>query len=243
MLRFTMLALCVFTASGCSHFSEKKFSLEETMNPTKIHGASDEKNLSKTAEKIPVDDYFNALKLAQPIYQEKSNQLPENNQKAIENYVAEGIGLVDTYCSRWFRKIDDMSRLLAYQNENMNVITQLGTTLLGIGSANANFITGYGAATAAIAGMSNNANSSFFATPTATKVRRHIDTLMQKEATDLKLLAKNPDFKFKEAYTRLERYADLCTHARAKEIVESALDATKTEVTNGVMRSITLPTK
>lgn len=240
MLRITMLALCVLTASGCSHLSDRKFSLEETMNPTKIHGAGDEKNLSKNAEKIPVDDYFNALKLAQPIYQEKSFELPKNNREAIENYISEGIGLVDAYCSRWFRKIDDLSRLLDYQNENMNVITQLGTTLLGISTANANFITGYGAATAAIAGMSNNANSSFFATPTASKVRRHIDTLMKKDAADLKSLAKGPDFKFKEAYTRLEKYADLCTHARAKEVVESALDSTKTEVTDGVMRSVSI---
>ncbi|WP_139330755.1 hypothetical protein [Sphaerotilus natans] len=210
------------------------------MNPPKIHGANDEKDLSKNAEKIPVDDYFNALRLAQPIYREKSIELPQNNQAAIENYVSEGIGLVDSYCSRWFRKIDDLSRLLNYQSENLNVITQLGTTLLGIGTANANFITGYGAATAAIAGMSNNVNSSFFATPTASKVQRHIENLMKDEATALKSAAKNNQLNFKDAYTRLEKYADLCTHARAKEVVESALDSTKTEINHGVMKSISI---
>jgi len=53
---------------------------------------------------------------------------------------------------------------------------------------------------------------------------------MKTEAQRLKEDANKKNLTFKEAYTGLEKYADLCTHARAKEIVESALDATQTQV-------------
>jgi hypothetical protein len=219
--------------------------LVDTLNPIRIHKTTGDIPHPVRTEDIPIADYKEALRIARPKYDINNNEIPTGNSAAIENYVNEGIGLVDTYCSRWFRDLDDMSRLLDYQNNNMNVITQLGTTLLGIAAANANFVTGYGAATTAFAGVSTNTTRSFFATPTASKVRRHIDTLMQQEAATLKDAAKQAGFKFKDAYTRLEKYADICTHSRAKEVVESALDSTTPVVTSGVLRSIqmTMPVR
>lgn len=231
MLKVTVIALCAIAMSGCSNIAKKKDDLAKTLNPKRIHGAFNKEDLAFNAANIPVDDYYNAQKAAQIKYDPKTFQPTPEDGAAVTNYVYEGIGLVDAYCSRWFRSLDDMSRLLDYQNSNMNVITQLGTAFLGIGGASANFVTGYGAATTAYAGLSNNINTAFFATPTATKVKSHIDSIMRTESEKLKADAGAKKLKFKEAYTRLEQYADLCTHARAKEIVESALDATKTRVT------------
>jgi hypothetical protein len=231
MLKISVIALCAISMTGCANIASKKDGLAEQLNPKRIHGAFNETDLAFAAEKIPVNDYYAAQKLAQKKYDLSPGQPPTEDAAAIKNYVYEGVGLVDAYCGRWFRGLDDLSRLLAYQNSNMNVITQLGTAFLGIGGASANFVTGYGAATTAAAGLSNNINTAFFATPTAMKVKGHIDSIMKTESKRLKDDANGNKLTFKEAYIGLEQYADLCTHARAKEIVESALDATKTQVT------------
>ncbi|MEN9484225.1 MAG: hypothetical protein RJB37_2105, partial [Pseudomonadota bacterium] len=68
----------------------------------------------------------------------------------------------------------------------------------------------------------------------------HIDAIMKTESKRLKDDANGKKLTFKEAYTGLEQYADLCTHARAKEIVESALDATKTTIDDS-QRTKTVP--
>ena len=49
---------------------------------------------------------------------------------------------------------------------------------------------------------------------------------MKEESLALKTAA--PGLTFKQAYTRLEHYADLCSHVRAKAIVDAALETTTT---------------
>lgn len=217
---------------ACSILDSRKDDTASVLNPRKIHGAYDSQSKAYEAGLIPVADYYDALDLARSRYAKKdgvgTTGVSKADQALVVNYVSEGIGLVDAYCSRWFQGLDDTSRLLAYQNKNINVITQLGTAFLGIGGASSAFVTGYGAATTAYAGVAENFNSAFLVAPTASKVKEHIESAMASEAQRLRTDA--PTLAFKGAYTRLERYADLCTHARAKEIVDSALDLTKTQI-------------
>lgn len=218
--------------SGCSIFGSRKDDIASVLNPRKIHDAYDQDSKAYQAGQIPVADYYDALELARSKYARKEGSgtagFSQADQPLVVNYVSEGIGLVDAYCRRWFQGLDNTSRLLAYQNKNINVITQLGTALLGLGGASSALVTGYGAANTAYAGASENFNSAFLVAPTASKVKDHIESVLASEAQALR--ADAAKLQFKEAYTRLERYADLCTHARAKEIVDSALDLTKTQI-------------
>jgi hypothetical protein len=229
---FVAMSVVVGALSGCSHFEKSRDDTAALMNPTKIHTAYSTDSDAYKASKIPVDDYYHALQVARTTYATDASgnvtKVTKADHEAVENYVDEGIGLVDAYCLRWFQRLDDMNRLLDYQNKNVNVITQLGTALLGIGKASSNVISGYGAANTAYAGASENFNSAFLVAPTAARVKDHIQSVMRDEATALRSDAATLDFK--QAYTRLEQYADLCTHTRAKAIVDTALDLTKTNL-------------
>lgn len=236
-----LAASTVLVLQGCGALSSRKDDTASILNPRKIHTAFDTQSAAYKAGQIPVSDYYAALELARSKYQVESTgavtKVAKADQGLVENYVSEGIGIVDAYCYRWFQGLDDTSRLLAYQNKNVNVITQLGTALLGIAGATAALVTGYGAGTTAYAGLSENFNSAFLVAPTASKVKEHIVSVMNAESAQLRSDA--PALNFKQAYSRLERYADLCTHARAKEIVDTALDLTKTQFTGiGVGRQV-----
>ena len=232
MFRTALLLILILTSFGCSSYNSRQDDTASVLNPRKIHGAYDAESLAYKAGQIPISDYYGALELARQRYFDEKGTMLKNvtpeDQGEIRNYVLEGIGLVDAYCSRWFQGLDDTNRLLAYQNKNFNVITQLGTAFLGLGSASSALVAGYGATTTAYAGLAENFNSAFLVAPTASKVKQHIQSAMASEAGNLRKDANS--LNFKEAYTRLERYADLCTHARAKEIVDAALDLTKTDL-------------
>lgn len=228
---FTALALLtIFLLSGCSSLDSRKDDTASILNPRKIHEAFDGTSRAYAAGQIPISDYYDSLEIARSKYSKSEGTaliVIKADQESVKNYVAEGIGLVNAYCRRWFQGLDDTSRMLAYQNKNVNVITQLGTAALGIASASALAVTSYGAATTAYAGISENFNSAFLVAPTASKVKDHIESVMKTEAASLK--TDSGTLSFKEAYSRLERYADICTHSRAKAIVDSALDLTKTQ--------------
>ena len=229
---------------GCALISSAKDESGSVLNPNKIHFAYDHQNPAYAARIIPVSDYYAALNLAKSRYQESAEKplrvvsVAHAGSAEIENYVSEGIGLVDAYCYRWFQQLDDMGRLLAYQKQNVNVVTQLGTALLGVGGASSAFVASYGAATTAYAGASENFSSAFLVAPTSSKVKDRILAIMKTAATSLRTDAKK--INFKQAYSRLEQYADLCTHSRAKEIVDAALDQTKSRI-DGNNQLITSP--
>lgn len=216
--------------SGCA-LVKQYGSDDGTMNPVKIHQPSvwDEKEKRAevtAAREIPIDDYYAALRLAKTRYQAETF-VPSSSQY-VKNYVYEGIGLVNAYCSRWFNKMDDMARMLAYTNKNVNVITQLTTALLGVGGASSAVVATWGAGTTAYAGAADNFQTTFLLAPTASKVRDHIEAAMREDAERLKNTAES--ITFKEAYTALEAYANLCTHAKAKEIVDKSLDLSKSSI-------------
>ncbi|MEN9869000.1 MAG: hypothetical protein RL748_4590 [Pseudomonadota bacterium] len=227
-----LIAFATLQLSGCTLVNTRETS--SLLNPHKIH--EDRNVLRKDAHRaalIPIEDYYKSLQLAKTTYEGDANAVTEfkmANQKYVVNYVNEGIGLVNSYCRRWFQEIDDTQRLLTLQDKNVNVISALGTALLGIGKANANVITGYGAANVAYTGYSDNINTTFLVAPSTTRVKEHIEVLMNAEAEKLLKETTDNQVNFKQAYTRLERYASFCTHSQARQIVNNALEVTQTEL-------------
>lgn len=225
------LVFIISLISGCSSINSGIDQARSLLNPTKIHLARNRDSEAYEASEIPVNDYYNALALAKKKYKIQNDSpigIMETDPMYVKNYIEEGLGLIDTYCLRWFQKIDDLQRLLAYQNKNVNVVTQLGTAALGLGGANSTIVGGYGAINTAYAGLSENFNAAFIVAPTSSKVKRHIEAAMKAEAKSIRDSANT--LNFKQAYVRLEKYADFCTYSRAKEIVDASLDLTKTGV-------------
>ena len=100
----TIALLLSLPAVGCSLLASQKDDTASILNPRKIHGAFDTKSKAYQAGQIPVADYYDALFLARQKYEKNASStvtsIAPADQEFIVNYVAEGIGLVDAYCSR-----------------------------------------------------------------------------------------------------------------------------------------------
>jgi len=217
------LITVIFALSGCSLLGSEN--ANQLLNPQSLHDVQGTEQAA-VAAKLPIADYYAAMELAKSSYTSSNVTHQLGN---VENYVEEGIGLVDTYCLRWFRLVSNTQRIAAYSRSNTNVISQLGTTVLGIADASADLVTGYGAVNTAISGFSSNFETAFLGAPTTSKVKGKILLLMSQEAKRLRQrsAAGSPKLKFKEAYGELERYADLCTFEAAREIVDGALNVSE----------------
>lgn len=179
------------------------------------------------AENIPIDDYYKALQAAR-------DARPTDDQKTlVENYVQAGITLVNSHCLRWFQYLSEQDIKKSFNDQNFNVIRALGTAFLGIGNANSVIVSTYGASNAAYEGYSKNYGDAFLLAPNSRKVKSQVLSLLDNRAKrllgDKTVKDKDKDTEeapktFSEAYRKLERFADLCTHSTAKEIVNSALD-------------------
>ena len=221
----------------------------DRMNPVKIHVVEDSKGESENVgsaselrgtpvktmadvERLPILNYYAALAGVQ----KEEAALPANawdaqRRVAIGRYIDSGVVLVKTHCLRWFQRLNDDQRRLEYANSSTNVITELGTTLLGLGNANKYFVSTYGALNTTRAGLASSFNDSFLLAPNSKKVKAHIFSILDSEADKLSMLASDGKVvTFMDAYERLERYADLCTHSTAREITETALDQTTSTV-------------
>lgn len=196
------------------------------LNPVPLHEAADKTSQPYQAGQIPIDDYYKALNLAKPAYPDNAVP-PPADPATIKNYVYEGVGLVDAYCIRWFHAIEDAQRQLDLTQKDVNVILQFGTALLGIGKANPNWVTGYGAGTTAYSGLVNNFKSAFLAGPTTKKIKVEIFNLLNQSANALKTKASeatagNP-LTFTEAYSALDKHADICTFATIRDVLDASL--------------------
>ncbi len=233
--------------AGCTSFSEKKEEIAGLMNPYKLHAENNRGSEAYKASRIPVEDYYHALNLAKTKYMANASNDVDRvvvaEPKYIQNYVLEGIGLSDAYCRRWFQSLGEVQRMLSFQKDSANIISQLGTTLLGVGGASPAIVTSYGAANTALAGFSDSFNSAFLVAPTSEKVQMHIESVMRDEAKSLILDSRRKDFNFKEAYNRLEQYAGICSYSRAKEIVDSALGITRSQLNKATGRQETVINK
>ena len=167
----------------------------------------------KAAEALPAARYFTAM----------NNAKTQESDGTRAQFIETGIGVVQAHCLRWFQRMSDQGLVKAYSDGNVNIIRQLGTALLGIGKANSIIVSTYGAGNTAYEGLSKNFDDSFLLAPNSRKVKNQIMGILDSEATKLRSTDKGPK-NFDQAYVALERYADLCTHATAREIINDALD-------------------
>jgi hypothetical protein len=232
----TRLALCVAAVTalaGCALPGKRE--RIELLNPRPIHTSADSNSNAARAGEIPVESYYKALELARTRYTETTAQRMDS--AAIQNYVDEGIGLVDAYCLRWFRRLDDVQRQVNIEGGDWNIIRQLGTALLGIGSASSNWVALYGAGNTAYEGIRQNLSESILAGPTAKKIKGRVFALLQQSASELRQEAQL--LPFPQAYSRLERHAEVCTFATVRELLDSSLAQTQSEINveTGELRS------
>lgn len=218
----------VFMISGCVTPPGTK------INPTRMHVADtsvyrfgkkpSDSSVSQVdveaAEKLPAARYFANLKAARE----------DDTLEKRRAYVVSGITVTKAYCLRWFQRLGDQSMVKNYTDGNMNVIRQLGTALLGIGNASSPIVATYGASNTAWEGLSKNFEDSFLVAPSSNKVKLQIMNMLDVEAN--KIIEKIP-LSFDEAYILIERYAELCTHSAAREIVNAAMDQGQAKFQDG----------
>lgn len=222
------ILVCLFSA--CGTLVPDRRQLEKLGNPQSLHDADAADARAVDAARLPVDDYYAALKLARQNYQDDGfvAASPEN----VRNYVEEGIALVDVYCRRWFDQLEMAQRRADLAKKDFNIISQLGTALLGLGRVSPDVVTGYGALGTFVSGYSENASVAFLLAPTTKNVRDKIMQLLMQNAQSLRdqADASDPALSFKSAYVQLERHAAICTYSSARQAADSSLEATDSRV-------------
>ena len=249
MSKIINLFFLSFLLTGCAS-TPNPFSNDKTfagISPPAIHrkddvgrqklkmSGLDEKQIAE-AEAMPFVEYYMALQASS----KATDSLTK--QAIINDYVLKGITVVNISCARWFNSLAESQSRLAFTQNNQNVIQNLGTTLLGFGSANPVIVGTYGALFASLNGIQDNFSQSFLLAPNANKVKEHIFTALDQQASELRTpndspvrtsntrkMAQQPTT-HTEAYMALEKYAGICTQQTSKEIVNSALDQTTTQV-------------
>lgn len=177
---------------------------------------------------IPVERYIRALADAERVDDPRPAQL--------RTYADTGIALVQLQCLRWFSLLGERQHEKDFQDSNYNVIRQLGTALLGIGKASSALVATYGAGNTAYEGLANNFEASFLGAPNGKKVKQQVMRLLDEQEEKVYEAAAGERATLLTVYRKLERYADICTHSTAREIVGSALDqATATINSQGML--------
>jgi hypothetical protein len=174
-------ACCTALAlQGCSTFTTN-----ELAKPEQLHSAA----VGTGGTASPVQQKAIAAEPMVPLrYYEAMAEAAAANaaQTKIDTYTREGIAVVELYCLRWFTKLEDEQRRSQLNDTNRNVITQLGTTLIGVGRLHADVTTVYGALNAAVAGYNANISSTFLAAPNAENVKRLTMDALRSRAAQLR---------------------------------------------------------
>jgi hypothetical protein len=206
-----LLALSALALAGC--MTDRTKSL---LNPPGIHVSDDEKSDAAKVGLLPAVQYYAALEAA------KDKSGPD---ATIPVFIDKGIGLVSGYCLRWFQRLDDTQRIVALQQKDFNIIRQLGTALLGIGSASSSIVAVYGAANTAYSGIVENFNEAVLAGPTTAKIKGQMLEML-KQSED-KLRADQARLTFSQAYSRIELHADTCTYSTVRNLLDASLASTQ----------------
>lgn len=213
--------LALAGTSGCSFFKPAP------VNPSVLNAAGVVK--PPAARTLATDD-INPREVLTARYLRVMSRLEANPAPTLEEvraYAASGVAVVQTHCLRWFGDISARQIKREHEDANYNVIRQLGTALLGIGGANSLIVSAYGAGNVAWEALGDNFDSAYLAAPNGKKVKQQVFALLDARATELIGAGVDAAPTFDATYKALERYADLCTHATAKEIVNAALDQTQ----------------
>lgn len=231
-----------FLLASCSLVQDKD--AYSGLNPPKIHVNDDGSNKPPlkgmaqnitSAEELPFRQYYDALNKAKMTDDSAAaagkynpEERTEKQKNDIYEYVDKGTALVNATCLRWFQSLQESQTRLDLFSSDRNVITELGTTLLGLGGANKYLVSTYGASNTAIAGLEKNYSQTYFLAPNAKKVKSHIFSMLETQRAQL--LKTSGGMTFEDAYIQLEKYADICTQQTAKEVIETSLDQTQSEI-------------
>ncbi|MCA0176407.1 MAG: hypothetical protein LCH73_09000 [Proteobacteria bacterium] len=234
-VRLGMLAALVAGLAGCAGMG-----LQHELTPTPLHrqdapGAgelpadaqarSQEEALARQSYQASADvalAYFAALQKA------KANP---DGKADVANYVRQGVALVQLHCVRWFGRIEARQQRSELDTSNYNVISNLGTALLGLGGASEALTAGYGALGVAWTGFNANIGSAYLAAPNAANVKRLTLDAVDSRAAQLLGTAPKPQMPahFADAYVALERLAGICTHAEVKRLTNKTVEQSKAE--------------
>jgi len=219
--------------TGCAAYTQR-----ELANPTPLHrepsSFSSMADMSATGRPEPDrkldDESVEASRLiAQRYYAAMAKAKADPPVSgAIGEYVNTGTKLVQLHCLRWFGRVAEAQRNMELGNTNRNVISQLGTTLIGIGKLHSDVTTVYGGVNTAIAGLSSNFSSAFLAAPNSESVKRLVMEALRSRAA-LLTDSSSPIYPkdFSSAYLELEKLADTCTHAEVKKMTTETVDKSK----------------
>ena len=196
-------------------------------NPPRLHDDAAADAASREAARRQINSYYAAMQRAEQAYGATPAVAAERNV-AVGRYVAEGIGLVDSYCLRWFEHLEDFERHADARKKDYNVISALGTALIGIAKLHPDVTAVYGAANTAYTGWSDNQQQALVIAPSSRGVKNKVMTVMQERAAQIR--ARADSIEFPEARHALESYADLCTYTSAKDLVDVSVAAATPEV-------------
>lgn len=227
-VRIELIAvLCAITLlAGCASVQEYKQERQLLFNPARVNESPDPASRAYAAGEVQISAYYKALAKAQTNYDVDPPR--RATPVAVANYVEEGIALNTAYCRRWFHRVDDTQRQFAIGSKDVNIITSLGTAIMGIAGASANAVALWGAGLTAMNGFGDNFNSALLTAPTAKGVESKIMQMMNGYGEALRGDART--LSFPAAFTRLEAMADICTFAGIRDAVDSSLRATEASV-------------
>ena len=195
-------------------------------NPPRLHDDAAGDAASRAAARRQIESYYAAMLRAEQAY----GAIPPANDgdAAVTRYVAEGIGLVDSYCLRWFQHLEDFERHAGARKKDYNVVSALGTALIGIAKLHPDVTAVYGAANTAYTGWSDNQQQALVIAPSSRGVKNKVMTVMQERAAQIR--ARPGSIAFPQARQDLESYADLCTYTSAKDLVDVSIAAARPAV-------------
>lgn len=233
--RASLAAALAATLAGCAGMG-----LQQELTPTPLH----RQDLPGAAE-LPTDAVARAQQeaLARQSYEasaevamayfaalQQARAAPDDKAK-VAGYVRQGVALVQLHCQRWFGRIEARQQRSELDTSNYNVISQLGTALLGLGSASPAVMSGYGALNVAWAGVNANIGSAYLAAPNAANVKRLTLDAVDSRAAQLLGTAPKPQVPahYTDAYVALERLASICTPAEVRRLTNKTVEQAKTE--------------
>jgi hypothetical protein len=211
--------------AGCTSLGLGNDRAAVLSNPPRLHDPAAAEKASKEAAERQITAYYDALKAAEDSYG-KAKTVPMAGTPAdptVVRYVDEGLALVDSHCLRWFQHLEDFERRTDAKKKDFNVISALGTALIGVAKLHSDVTTVYGAGTTAYMGWSDNLAQAFVIAPSSRGVKTKVMAVMQERRKSVE--DRRDTLNFPAARRELEAYADLCTYTSAKDLVDVSVAA------------------
>ncbi len=236
---------------GCAQLGRMPDGGSVASNPPRLHDERSASTAAKAAAELQIENYYQALTSAlapkgAPSVAPSTPRPPASPASAASTplpspplppvstsqpadfkpLLAQGIGLVDSYCLRWFQRLEEYDQAMAWGQKDFNVITQLGTALLGVAKLSSDVTTLYGASTSALSGLNANRQEGMLIAPPASDVKTKVLDAMTLRSKALM----SEDFMYvSQVQVALERYADLCTYQSARRMVSQTLKSAEVE--------------